>query len=111
MLSKRLEDNGGEPWQDCFEYQSDIHFKTVQVTTKRKAHLEIGDAIKKMRNEEKDKPLVLVVQSQATRMLSHEIPIMQEFPIVGLKADETDKQLPPLGWQSFVAKKKSLLTT
>jgi DNA polymerase epsilon subunit 1 len=105
MFNQHLEKSGGEQWQDCFEYQSDIHFKTVQVTTKRKAHLEIGDAMKKMRNEEKDKPLMLVVQSQATRMLSHDIPIMKDFPIVTLKADETDKQFPPLGWQSFIAKR------
>ncbi|KAF2429554.1 DNA polymeras-like protein epsilon [Tothia fuscella] len=106
LLTKRLEENGeDDTWQGCIEYQDDIHFKIVQVTTKRKAYLEIGDALKRMRNEEKDKPLILVVQSQATKMLSHDIPIIKEFPIVGLKADEMDKQLPPLGWQTFVAKR------
>ena len=105
LLMKRLEENNGEPWQDCFDYPADMHFKTVQVTTRRKAHLEVGDAIKRMRNEEKDKALVLVVQSQATRMLSHDIPVMKEFPVIPLKVDETDKQLPPLGWQSFIAKR------
>ncbi|QDS71531.1 DNA polymerase epsilon catalytic subunit [Venturia effusa] len=105
MLAKRLQDNGGEPWQDSLEYQEDIHFKVVQVTTKRKANLEVGDAIKRMRNEEKDRALVMVVQSQATRMLVHDIPVMNEFPVLPLKPDETDKLLPPLGWQSFIAKR------
>jgi DNA polymerase epsilon subunit 1 len=105
LLAKRYEENKGEPWQDCFEYPDDMHFKTVQVTTRRKAHLEVGDAIKRMRNDEKDKALVLVVQSQATRMLSHDIPIMKDFPIIPLKVDDSDKQLPPLAWQSFIAKR------
>jgi len=105
FLLKRLEENNGEPWQQCFDYQTDIHFKSVQVTTKRKAHLEIGDAIKKMRKDEQGKALILVVQSQAAKMLAHEVPIMKELPILSLKADESDKQLPPLGWQTFIAKR------
>ena len=104
MFSRRLEDSGGNPWQESFEYQNDIHFRTVQVTTKRKAHLEIGDSVKKIRNEE-GRPLILVIQSQNHVMLSHEIPILKELPILPLRPDETDKQLPPLGWQSFIAKR------
>ncbi|KAF2814826.1 DUF1744-domain-containing protein [Mytilinidion resinicola] len=104
MFARRLEESGGEPWQECFDYQTDIHFRTVQVTTKRKAHLEIGDAIKKMKTEE-GKPLVLVIQSQNHNLLSHEVPILKDLPILPLKPDESDKQLPPLGWQSFVAKR------
>ncbi|OCL01676.1 DNA polymeras-like protein epsilon [Glonium stellatum] len=103
-FARRLEDSGGNPWQECFEYQNDIHFRTVQVTTKRKAHLEISDAVKKIRNEE-GKPLILVIQSQNHTLLSHEIPILKELPILPLRPDETDKQLPPLGWQSFIAKR------
>lgn len=104
MFARRLEDSGGNPWQESFEYQNDIHFRTVQVTTKRKAHLEIGDAVKKIRNEE-GKPLILVIQSQNHVMLSHDIPILKELPVLSLRPDETDKQLPPLGWQSFIAKR------
>lgn len=104
MFARRLEDSGGNPWQESFEYQNDIHFRTIQVTTKRKAHLEIGDAVKKIRNEE-GKPLILVIQSQNHVMLAHEIPILKELPILPLRPDETDKQLPPLGWQSFIAKR------
>ncbi|KAI9666717.1 MAG: DNA polymerase epsilon catalytic subunit [Bathelium mastoideum] len=103
MLAQRFEESNGEPWQDCFEYQSDIHFKVTQVTTKRKAHLEIGDAVKKMQKEETD-PLVLVVQSHQ-RMLTHEVPILRDLPCLHLTAEEDDKQLPPLGWQSFIAKR------
>lgn len=105
FLLKRSQENGGEPWQQCFEYQTDIHFKTVQVTTKRKAHLEVGDAIKRIRKNDEGKALVLVVQSQVAKMLPHDIPIMKDFPVLPLKPDESDKQLPPLGWQSFIAKR------
>ncbi|OCK81484.1 DNA polymeras-like protein epsilon [Lepidopterella palustris CBS 459.81] len=104
MFVRRLEESGGEPWQECFEYQHDIHFRTVQVTTKRKAHLEIGDVIKKMKNDE-GRPMILVVQSQNHVLLSHEIPILKDLPVLSLRPDETDKQFPPLGWQSFVAKR------
>jgi DNA polymerase epsilon subunit 1 len=38
-------------------------------------------------------------------MLSHDIPIMKDFPIIPLKVDDSDKQLPPLAWQSFIAKR------
>ena len=105
LYNKRLEENGGSPWQECFKYQEEIHFKVVQATSRRKAHLEVGDALKRMRNEEKDKPLVIVVQSQQTKMLSHDIPIMRDLPILPLKPDDADKQLPPLGWQTTAAKR------
>lgn len=105
LFARRLQENGGEPWQQCFEYQEAIRFKVVRVTTKRKAHLEIGDAIKKMRNEEKDKPLITVVQSQQHRMLMHDVPILKDLPVLPLKPEDDDRQLPPLGWQSFVAKR------
>ena len=103
IMAQRLEESGGEPWQDCFEYQDEIHFKVTQVTTKRKAHLEIGDAIKKMQKEEAG-PLVLVIQSHQ-RMLTHEVPILQDLPNMHLTPEEDDKQLPPLGWQSFIVKR------
>ncbi|KAF2838494.1 DUF1744-domain-containing protein [Patellaria atrata CBS 101060] len=104
MLTARLQETGGEPWQNSFHYQDDIHFKTTQVTTKRKAYLEIGDVVKKMRADEAN-PLMLVVQSQQHHLLSHSIPILKDFPILSLRSEEADKQLPPLGWQSFVAKR------
>lgn len=104
-FAKRLQDSGGEAWQECFEYQTDIHFKTTQVTTKRKALLEVADAVKRMRKEETDKPLVMVVQSQQHRMLLHNLPILKDFPVLPLKPDDSDRQLPTMGWQSFVAKR------
>ncbi|KAL2356264.1 hypothetical protein BJ546DRAFT_596580 [Cryomyces antarcticus] len=104
MFTYQMQEAGGEPWQSSIEYQDDIHFKTVQVTVKRRAYLEIGDAIKKLQKEEKA-PLLLVIQSQQHRMLKHDIPILRDFPILPLKPDESDMQLPPLGWQSFVAKR------
>ncbi|KAF2466844.1 DNA polymeras-like protein epsilon [Lindgomyces ingoldianus] len=103
-LNRRLEDNNYEPWQTCVGYQDDIHFRTVHVTTKRKALLEIGDALKKMKAEE-GKPVIVVIQSPNHTLLSHEIPPVRDLPILSLHPDESDKQLPPLGWQSFIAKR------
>jgi DNA polymerase epsilon subunit 1 len=104
MLQKRLEENGGEPWQTCVEYQEHISFRTTQVTTRRKALLEIGDAIKKMKAEE-GKPVVAVIQSPNQALLSHDIPILRDLPVLPLQPNDSDKQLPPLGWQSFITKR------
>jgi DNA polymerase epsilon subunit 1 len=104
MLQKRLEDNNGEPWQTCVEYQEHINFRTTQVTTRRKALLEVGDAIKKMKSEE-GKPVVVVVQSPNQALLSHDIPTLRDLPTLPLQPNDSDKQLPPLGWQSFIMKR------
>lgn len=103
-LARRLAESNGGLWQQCFEYQDDIHFTTRQVTTKRKAHLELGDLVKKMQKDEQG-PLMLVVQSAQQRMLVHDVPILKELPILSLRPESSDKQMPPLGWQSFVAKR------
>ncbi|KAF1352349.1 hypothetical protein BDV97DRAFT_293561 [Delphinella strobiligena] len=104
MLAKRLEESGGEQWQDILEYQESVHFKTVQVTTKTRALQEVSDALKKAQKEETG-PTMLVVQSQQPRLLRHDLSALQNLPMLPLKSDEDDKQLPPLGWQSFVAKR------
>ncbi|KAI9789585.1 MAG: DNA polymerase epsilon catalytic subunit [Candelina submexicana] len=103
-LARRLQEAGGAPWQDCFDYQGKIQFKTTQVKTERKAHLEIGDLIKKLRNDE-SKALMLVIQSPQRHTLAHDIPIMNEFPILLLRSEVSDSSLPPLGWQAVVAKR------
>ncbi|KAH7095074.1 hypothetical protein FB567DRAFT_20060 [Paraphoma chrysanthemicola] len=103
-VRRRIEDNEGEPWQAMIDYQDDVHFKTTMVTTRRKALLEIGDLIKKMKNDE-GKPVIVVVQSPNHALLSHDIPILKDLPILSLHPDDSDKQLPPLGWQSFIAKR------
>ncbi|KAK5135159.1 DNA polymerase epsilon catalytic subunit [Meristemomyces frigidus] len=103
-LARKLEEAGGEPWQTVIEYQEMLHFKTVQVTTHRRALQELGDAVKKMQKEE-SMPTMLVLQSSSAQMLLHDLPVLQSYPVLQLRADESDKQLPPLGWQSFVAKR------
>lgn len=103
-LRRRMEDNQGEPWQTMIDYQEDIHFRTTMVTTRRKALLEIGDVIKKMKVDEGG-PSIVVMQSPNQALLSHDIPILKDMPILPLHPDESDKQLPPLGWQSFIAKR------
>ncbi|KAI9829581.1 MAG: DNA polymerase epsilon catalytic subunit [Sarea resinae] len=107
LLSRRLqeaEEAGDDSWQKSFKYQDKVHFKTTQVSTKRKAHLEIGDLLKKMRNDQNNS-VVLVVQSPQRRMLVHDIPALKEIPILPLRPELSDGNLPPLGWQGFVAKR------
>jgi DNA polymerase epsilon subunit 1 len=104
MMNRKLEEAGGQQWQTVIEYQESLHFKTVQVTTQRRALQELSDEIKKFQKEE-TKPTMLVIQSHNARLLIHDLPALQNFPALELSPDETDKQLPPLGWQSFVAKR------
>ncbi|ORY68251.1 DNA polymerase family B [Pseudomassariella vexata] len=104
MLTKRTQEAEGTPWQNCFTYQETLTFKVTQVTTRRKAHLEISDLIKKMKKDEL-RPLMLVIQSSQRSQLVHDVPILADFPILPLRYDQADSALPPLGWQSFVAKR------
>ncbi|KAH6682482.1 hypothetical protein B0J14DRAFT_498725 [Halenospora varia] len=103
-LARREQEADGQLWQNCFDYQEKLQFKISQVTTRRKALLEIGDLVKKMRNDEA-KPLMLIIQSPQRRMLIHDVPILREFPVMPLKCEISDSNLPPLGWQAFVAKR------
>ena len=104
LLERKLQDNGGRKWQDNFDYQSEIRFKTIQVTTRRKAYAGLSDAVKKMRTEEGN-PMMLVVQSPHRRSLHHDIPILKDFPTLALKVEVSDSALPPLGWQNYVFKR------
>jgi len=103
LLARRIEDNGGEPWQHIFDYQEKLSFKTSQVTTKRKAYLELGDTMKKLRSDE-SRPTMLVIQSPQRRLLVNDVPALNDLPILALKAETSDSNLPPLGWQGFVFK-------
>lgn len=94
----------GSSWEECFPYQEKLTFKITQVTTRRKAFLEIGDVVKRMRKDE-TKPLVMVVQSSQRNLLVHDIPILGEMPVLPLKYNVEDSSLPPLGWQSVVARR------
>jgi len=104
MLARRDQEADGQSWQNCFDYQEKLQFKTNQVTTRRKALLELGDLVKKMKNDE-SKPLMLVIQSPQRRMLVHDVPILGELPILPLKYEISDSNMPPLGWQAVAAKR------
>ena len=104
LLERRQQENEGETPQDGFEYQKRIHFRTSQVTTKRKAYLELEDFIKKLLNEE-SKPAVLVIQSPQRRLLLHDLSALKDVPVLPLKVESSDSNLPPLGWQGFVVKR------
>ena len=104
LLGKKLRESGGEQWQDNFRYQSMVQFRTTQVTTKRKAYLELSDAFKKMYKDE-TQPMVLVIQSPHRMALIHDIPLLKDLPILPLKVEDSDSALPPLGWQALVIKR------
>lgn len=104
LLAKRAEEAAGTNWQDCFTYQDKLTFKVTQVTTRRKAHLEIGDVVKQMRKDE-SRPQMLVIQSSQRNLLVHDVPVLGEFPVLPLKYDAADSSLPPLGWQAVIARR------
>ncbi|KAJ5266801.1 DNA polymerase epsilon catalytic subunit A [Penicillium angulare] len=104
LLGRKLQDGSSDETQNAFQYQDKIHFKTTQVMTRRKAHLEVGDLVRKLRSDE-TQPAVLVIQSQQKDRLCHDIPILREYPTLSVKPEVSDMDLPPLGWQSFIARR------
>ncbi|KAL7918761.1 DUF1744 domain-containing protein [Trichoderma austrokoningii] len=104
LLAKRAGEAAGTNWQDCFQYQEKVTFKITQVTTRRKAHLEIADVVRKLRKDE-SRPQMMVIQSSQHNLLVHDVPILGEFPVLPLKYDASDSSLPPLGWQAVVARR------
>ena len=105
LLSRKLQGMSSEDVENAsFQYQDKIHFKTTQVMTRRKAHLEVGDLVRKLRNDE-SQPAMLVIQSQQKDRLCHDIPILKEYPTLSVKPEVSDTELPPLGWQSFIARR------
>ena len=104
LLGRKLQENGGEQWQDNFKYQPRIQFRTTQVTTKRKAYLELSDAFKKIHKDE-TQPMVLVMQSPHRVTLVGDVPLLKNLPILPLKVEDSDSALPPLGWQALVIRR------
>ncbi|PYH76663.1 putative DNA polymerase epsilon, catalytic subunit A/POL2 [Aspergillus uvarum CBS 121591] len=104
LRARRLQNLSADDTQTAFEYQEKLHFKTTQVTTRRKAHLEVGDLIKKLRSEE-TQPAIMVIQSHQRSRLCHDVPILKDYPILPVKPEVSDMELPPLGWQTFVARR------
>ncbi|KAK3385312.1 hypothetical protein B0H63DRAFT_181526 [Podospora didyma] len=105
LLGRRqIEESADSTWQECFPYQEKLTFKITQVTTRRKAFLEVGDIVKKMKKDETS-PTMMVIQSSQRNLLVHEIPVLGEFPVMPLRYDQADSSLPPLGWQIVVARR------
>ncbi|AEO59723.1 hypothetical protein MYCTH_2139989 [Thermothelomyces thermophilus ATCC 42464] len=104
LARRNREEPEDSSWQECFSYQEKLSFKVTQVTTRRKAFLEVGDVVKKMKKEESG-PTLMVIQSSQRNLLVHDIPILGEFPVLPLRYDPADGALPPLGWQTVVARR------
>ncbi|KAL7272628.1 DNA polymerase epsilon catalytic subunit [Rhizina undulata] len=103
QLRRRLKESDG-PWQTSFTYQEGIRFKTAFANTKKKLQKELSDATKKLKSEE-NKATIMVIQSPQRQALIDTYPALNDFPILHLRSDASDSNLPPLGWQTFVAKR------
>jgi len=103
LLARRTKEPDGA-WQKSIEYQDKIHFKTISTNTKKKMQKEISTIIKSLTSDELG-PTMLVIQSPKRNLLLDTIPALNEFPILPLKPEPSDSNLPPLGWQTFVAKR------
>ncbi|KAL2163261.1 hypothetical protein VTH06DRAFT_5317 [Thermothelomyces fergusii] len=104
LARRSREEPEDSSWQESFTYQEKLSFKVTQVTTRRKAFLEVGDIVKKMKKEESG-PTLVVIQSPQRNLLVHDIPVLGEFPVLPLRYDPADGALPPLGWQTVVARR------
>lgn len=104
LLGRRLKEDEPLSEESIFRYQDKIRFHLNQVLTKRKAYLEFGRIIKKIRSDD-SRPTILVLQSPYRRQLIDNLPSLSDMPILPLKFDMSDINLPPLGWQTFVSKR------
>lgn len=86
------------------DYQDQLSFNVNRTSTKRKAHLEITRLIKKLKNGE-NRPTILAIQSPQRRLLVHDLPTLKGYPILPIKADPLDSNLPHLGWQNSVLRR------
>ena len=103
-LEEHVREASEQQFKDLFRYQEKLNFKITQVTTRRKAHLEIGDVVRKMRKEE-PRAQILAIQSLTRDALVRDVPGLNDLPILPLKYDIYDGSLPPLGWQAAVARR------
>ncbi len=103
QLQRKLQEQD-DSTAKIFEYLPQVHFKISQVTTKRKAHLEIADIVKKWRSEE-TKPTMLLMQTTQHRQVMHDIRILSDYPVLCLQTEQADAEFPPLGWQAFIFKR------
>ena len=104
LLSRSLKEDEVMNEKSTFHYQHKIEFSTSQVLTKRKAHLALGRVITKIRSDD-GRPTILVLQSPHHRQIVDSLPSLNDLPILPLNFDMSDINLPPLGWQIFVAKR------
>ncbi|KAF3906314.1 hypothetical protein ABW20_dc0103392 [Dactylellina cionopaga] len=100
VLRQQREAQGQGP----IDYLDTVHFKTTYINKKRLLYRNVEDVVKKLKSEEQ-KAFILVIQSPQKRTLYKEIRSLNEFPTLTLQIDQADSNLPPLGWQNFVAKR------
>ena len=103
LHEERLETTHNEPWQETIDYPSDLTFSILQkANTLKQAYKEISTLIRRARSET-TAPLLLVIQSSDAK-LETEIPATAELPTLRCKSVDSDKDLPPLGWQMVLAR-------
>ncbi|KAL9051838.1 MAG: hypothetical protein Q9162_005779 [Coniocarpon cinnabarinum] len=101
--SERFGSNDNKSWQDLIEYSANQRIYISQFTTFRKAQAEINGILKRIRNEETG-PTLLVLQTASDSIVA-DFPSLNDYPSVNLKLDSDDRDLPPLGWQTYVARR------
>ena len=97
LLSKQLQESGVERAQNLVPYRDNIQFKVAQVRTKRKLYLDVADAVRKVRNDSSTKPTVLVIQSPQERQILHNMPSLNDLPVLRLEAQPSDGKM--IGWE------------
>ncbi|KAK5939655.1 DNA polymerase epsilon catalytic subunit [Knufia obscura] len=87
-----------------FEYQDKVNFNVSQTTTRRKTILQLADTVKKWKKEE-SRPTMLLMQSSQHAQIIHDVKVLADYPVLNLPSHESDSDLPPLAWQSFVLRR------
>ncbi|EAQ83561.1 conserved hypothetical protein [Chaetomium globosum CBS 148.51] len=88
FVRRSREEPADSSWQECFPYQEKLAFKITQVTTRRKAFLEVGDVVKKMKKEESGATM-MVIQSLGS-WINHLTALAKygEVPLCNLERDD-----------------------
>lgn len=103
LFTKRANESITEPWQAVFQYPSSLRMKVKHFRTKRKFHLGIADAVRKIHNREDQRPTIVIVQTPPGGRLLDEVPSLNDRPVLILDS------LPPegkmIGWERIAVRR------
>ncbi|BFZ59058.1 DNA polymerase epsilon catalytic subunit [Saitoella coloradoensis] len=106
IYSDVLAKKSGTDAEQAFEYPETIDFTVTLTKTKKKAMKAISDAIKRYEaNIEKSASTVLIMDPRDKEQLASHLPDIEKYPVMRFQGPSNSNTLPPLGWQSVVAKR------